>query len=189
MQLWVSSDSGDHWEKVAATTPDRPSFTFRASRDGEFWFAVRTLDVKNRLFPADDADVEPNMKVFVDTLAPQINLEGLPRRGSSASVRWEVIDDRLDLDSLVLEYQRVGAAEWSRAPIQRPARIGRQIWDAGTAEPLKVRMSASDKAGNVKVVALSLPDGLPRGASSSASSDPVRPERASASRHLRLDRK
>jgi hypothetical protein len=81
VQLWVSSDNGEHWEKVDTTTPDRPSFTFKAPRDGEFWFAVRTLDVKNRLIPADDADVEPNMKVLVDTVPPKLTLEGLPRRG------------------------------------------------------------------------------------------------------------
>ncbi len=75
VQLWASSDGGGKWEKVDTTTPDRPSFTFRAPRDGEFWFAVRTVDTKGRLFPADDVDVEPNMKVLVDTVPPQVRLE------------------------------------------------------------------------------------------------------------------
>ena len=175
VQLWVSSDGGGRWEKVDSTTPDRPSFTFRAPRDGEFWFAVRTVDTKNRLFPADDVDVEPNMKVLVDTVPPQINLEALPRRGSLASVRWEVVDDRLDLGSFLLEYQTVGASEWAQVAIRKPGRIGRETWDAGTAEPLKVRMSASDKAGNTKVVALALPDGLPGGNSASSSGEPTDP--------------
>jgi hypothetical protein len=171
VQLWVSSDGGGRWEKVDTTTPDRPSFTFRAPRDGEFWFAVRTLDTKNRLFPADDVDVEPNMKVVVDTVPPQVNLEGLPRRGSIASVRWEVVDDRLDLGSFLLEYQTMGASEWAQVPIRKPARIGRETWDAGTSEPLKVRLSVADKAGNVKVVSLALPDGVPGSGPTSASGD------------------
>ena len=175
VQLWASSDGGGRWEKVDSTTPDRPSFTFRAPRDGEFWFAVRTLDTKNRLFPADDADVEPNMKVLVDTVPPKVNLEGQPRRGSIASVRWEVVDDRLDLGSFLLEYQTVGASEWGQVAIQKPGRIGRETWDAGTAEPLKVRLSVGDKAGNTKVVALALPDGLPNGGSTSPTGEPSDP--------------
>jgi hypothetical protein len=175
VQLWVSSDAGGHWEKIDTTTPDRPKFTFRATRDGDFWFAVRTLDTKNRLFPADDGNVEPNMKVIVDTVPPQLSLEGLPRRGNVASVRWEVVDDRLDLGSFLLEYQAVGASEWAQVTVRNPARIGRETWDAGTAEPLKVRMTVADKAGNSKVVALGLPDGLPNRGSASNSGDLLDP--------------
>ena len=168
VQLWVSSDFGATWERTDATTPDRPSFTFRSQKDGEYWFAVRTLDTKNRLSPADDLEVEPIIKVIVDTVPPQLNLEGLPRRGSVASVRWEVVEDRLDPGAFFLEYMAVGSADWSQATVRKPTRIGRESWDAGTAEALKVRMSVSDRAGNVKVVSLNLPDGLPRGNSESA---------------------
>lgn len=175
VQLWASSDGGGRWDKVDTTTPDRPSFTFKAPRDGEFWFAVRTVDTKGRLFPADDADVEPNIKVLVDTVPPQVRLEALPRRGSIASVRWEVIDDRLDLGSLLLEYQTIGASEWSTVPIRKPGRIGRETWDAGTAEPIKVRMTAADKVGNSRSVALQLSDGVPRGGSIDDPSDPTIP--------------
>ena len=175
VQLWVSSDGGGRWDKVDTMTPDRPSFTFRAPRDGEFWFAVRTVDIKGRLFPSDDVDIEPNMKVLVDTVSPKVSLEDQPRRGSLASVRWEIIDDRLDLGSLVLEYQTAGALEWSQVTIRKPGRIGRETWDAGTAEPLKVRMTVADKAGNSSVVTLPLPDGLPRGASGGSTLDPSDP--------------
>jgi len=178
VQLWVSNEGRGPWEKVDTTTPDRPSFTFRASRDGEFWFAVRTVDTKGRLFPSDDEDVEPNMKVLVDTIPPQLRLEGLARRGSLASVRWEVIEDRLDLGSFLLEYQAVGASEWASVPIGKPARIGRETWDAGTAEPLKVRMTVADKAGNTKLMSLSLPDGLPRGNVNEPSDPTIPPPRS-----------
>ena len=171
VQLWASSDNGARWDKVDTTTPDRPSFIFRAPRDGEFWFAVRTVDTKGRLFPADDADVEPNMKVLVDTLAPRVTLTALPRRGSVASIRWEVVDERLDLGSLLLEYQTAGASEWSTVQIHKPGRIGRETWDAGTAEPLKVRMTAADRAGNSTTVNLPLPDGVPRGGSDDGPAD------------------
>ncbi len=78
------------------------------------------------------------MKVVVDTFPPTLLLEPDERRGSTASVRWEVKDENLDLKSLVVEYQVEGAGSWRRVPIGRPKLIGGQQWDAGTAEALKV---------------------------------------------------
>src|SRR5437762_8290748 len=66
LQLWVSGDTGRTWSQQAATTPDHPAFTFRCERDGEYWLAVRTVDTEGRLHPADDARIQPSMKVVVD---------------------------------------------------------------------------------------------------------------------------
>src|SRR5437660_6519723 len=89
VQLWVSEDSGFAWKLDSRTSPDQPAFIFRAPRDAEYWFAVRTVDTKGRLFPANDKTVEPNMKVVVDTVPPSLIVEPRGRRGSQASVRWE----------------------------------------------------------------------------------------------------
>ncbi|GAC1470164.1 MAG: hypothetical protein NVSMB9_14970 [Isosphaeraceae bacterium] len=161
VQLWVSEDSGYTWKTSSRTVPSRPSFTFRASRDAEYWFAVRTLDSRGRLFPGEDEKVEPSMKVIVDTTPPSLVLEPDARRGSLAAVRWEIRDEYLDLKSLVLEYQVEGGRDWRNLPIRRPALMGVQNWDAGTAEPLKVRASVSDKAGNVTESLITLAEGTP----------------------------
>jgi hypothetical protein len=42
-----------------------------------------------------DTTVEPNLRVINDTLAPSLLLEPDGRRGSTASVRWEVKDENL----------------------------------------------------------------------------------------------
>jgi len=162
VQLWVSRDSGFGWERTSTTTPDNPAFTFRAARDGEYWFAVRTLDSKGQIYPSADETVEPSMKVVVDTTPPTLMLESDGRRGSLAAVRWEVRDEHLDLKSLVVEYQAEGVRDWRSVPIRRPALIGSENWDAGTADPLKVRASVADKAGNVAEMVINLPDGTPR---------------------------
>ena len=134
LHLLVSEDLGYHWSPRSKTYPDHPTFTFRAAHDGEFWFAVQTLTTDGKVSPSLDATVEPNLKVVVDTFRPSLLLEPDERRGSLASVRWEVKDENLDLKSLVLEYQVEGAAAWQRVPIKRPRLIGAQQWDAGTAE-------------------------------------------------------
>lgn len=180
VQLWVSEDSGFTWKTVSRTTPDRPAFTFRAARDAEFWFAVRTLDNKGVLYPGEDDRVEPSMKVVVDTTVPSILLEPDGRRGSIASVRWEVKDEHLDLKSLVIEYQAEGARDWRQVPIRRPGLIGTETWDAGTAEPVKVRASVSDRAGNLGEFSLLLSDGTPTNPSLAARNTDV-PDYAAAS--------
>ncbi len=159
VQLWVSSDGGNRWDKVDTTSPEKPFFNFTARSDGEYWFAVRTVDTQGRLYPADDIDVEPNMKVIIDTKPPTMILEARPRRGNVASVGWTLADEHLDLGTLVLEYQAEGARDWAQVPIRKRARKGGETWDAGTAEAIRVRGSVSDEAGNTKAVALSLPDG------------------------------
>ncbi len=171
IQLVASSDSGGHWEIIDSTTPDRPSFRFKAPRDGEYWFAVRTLDTKNRLSPPDDAEIEPNMKVVVDTVLPIIHLEALPRRGSTVAVRWDLIDDRIDLSSLKLEFQVVGSPEWNSVTLRKPSRISSESWDAGTSEPIRVRMSVLDKAENARSVVVTMADGKPRNRASSDAGD------------------
>jgi hypothetical protein len=161
VRLYSSEDSGYHWEIASRTVPDRPAFTFRASHDGEYWFAVRTVDLQGNLFPGKDEKVEPSMKVVVDTTAPSLILEPDGRRGSLAAVRWEIKDEHLDLKTLSLEYQVEGARDWRQVPIQRFSLIGRERWDAGSASPLKVRASVADKAGNTAEQIISLPEGTP----------------------------
>jgi hypothetical protein len=161
VQLWVSDDSGFTWKPNSRTNVDRPSFTFRASRDAEYWFAVRTMDTAGKLYPSEDESVEPSMKVIVDTTPPSLLLEPDGRRGSRVAVRWEVRDEHLDLNSLVLEYQAEGAREWRQVPIRRKSLIGSETWEAGTAEPLKVRGSIADKAGNKAEETIAISEGTP----------------------------
>ncbi|MHB1557756.1 MAG: hypothetical protein ACYC61_09770, partial [Isosphaeraceae bacterium] len=157
--LLASDDQGETWVPTSRTDPSHPAFSYRASHDGEFWFTVQTRTLDNKISPSLDSHVVPRMKVVIDTEKPTLSLEPDSRRGSVARVRWEAKDRNLDLRSLILEYQVEGVGVWNRVPISNPKVIGARAWDAGTSEPLKVRMSVSDRAGNVAEVVASLPDG------------------------------
>ncbi|WP_422925101.1 hypothetical protein [Singulisphaera sp. PoT] len=159
VQLWYSEDKGDSWKQGPTATPDRPSFTFKAPRDAEYWFTVRTLDIKGKLYPGDDDEVEPKMKVVVDSTPPILRLDSHGRKGTKASVRWEVKDRNLDQSTLVIEYQPEGIHEWRRIPKVNFALLGSVEWDAGTAEALHVRASISDRAGNTTEENVDLPEG------------------------------
>lgn len=159
IQLWASSDRGAHWSRVGVTTPGEPTFEFTAKADGVYWFAARRVDMEGRLFPSDDAAIEPNMKVTIDTKKPTMTITPRARRANVASIEWDVADEGLDLDTLAFDYQVEGSAEWAPVPIQKPARIGVESWDAGTSQPLKVRGTVSDRAKNRQEVTIALPDG------------------------------
>jgi hypothetical protein len=159
LHLMFSEDQGYHWRGSSKTFPDHPTFTFRSSHDGEYWFAVRKVTTDGKVSPKLDSTVEPNLKVIVDTFPPTLSLDPDKRRGSLASVRWEAKDENLDVKSLVVEYQVEGVGVWRKVPIKKPKLIGGQQWDAGTAEALHVRASVADKAGNVAEAMIDLPEG------------------------------
>ena len=53
VRLYVSSNQGQVWQTVANAQPggnDR-SFTFKAERDGWYWFSVQTVDHEQRAYP------------------------------------------------------------------------------------------------------------------------------------------
>jgi hypothetical protein len=160
--LYVSDDHGANWKKSTRTTPDSLEFQVRVPRDGEYWFAVQTVDVDGKLYPSGDKQVEPTLCVIVDATKPIITLEPVPRRGSDAGVRWEVQDSHLLLNTLMLEYQSEGAADWRQVPLDTSEYklIGVKMWDAGTADVIRARMSVRDRAGNIKSIEQILPDGL-----------------------------
>ena len=158
VQLWSSSDRGASWKQVAVTTPDRPLFNFTARSDGLFWFAARRVDAQGRLFPADDADIEPNMKVTIDTKKPTMTIDPRTRRGNVATIEWDVTDETaIDLTTLAFDFQVEGSTDWQPIPLDKQARIGVQPWDAGTSQPIKIRGVVSDLAKNQQVVVINLP--------------------------------
>ena len=162
MILFVSDDAGASYRNAGRTTPTDPRFSFRAPRDGEYWFAIKTVDTRGKEYPAGSGQAEPSLKVIVDATKPTIMLQPKGRRGSQAAVGWEVKDENLALRSMILEYQAEGARDWRQVPMKTDdfRFIGEKSWDAGTADPVRVRLTIRDRAGNSNSVEETLPEGL-----------------------------
>lgn len=62
-QLYVSTDRGETWQHHQSVGVDANRFEFKTETDGEFWFAVRTLDSQNKFHPEE---FRPGLKVIVD---------------------------------------------------------------------------------------------------------------------------
>lgn len=146
--LHVSEDMGRSFKQVGTALPGDKGFTFTARRDGWYYFQVQTQDVERRLYPPTIDGTQPGLRVFVDTLPPDVKVHaqtGLPR--GQVGVDWDIRDEALDVSSLRLEY-RVPGQFWQERQIQRNA-IGQVRWDVTGSEALEVRLQAKDKAGNL----------------------------------------
>ncbi len=150
IRLYQSEDQGQTWQLAKAVDPKMGRFDYRATRDGEFWFAVRTLDARNQLYPAGDIN-EAGLQVVIDTAKPDldVHLQGTP--GGRVQLSWEAIDSNLDVSTLKLEFLQTGTIQWETVRVQ-PAAAGQTSWTAPERGFVTVRGSIADRAGNVQQV-------------------------------------
>jgi hypothetical protein len=148
IQLYVSTDRGKTWSPVVAATPDQRFFDFRATQDGLYWFAVRTIDLENKAYPQAIDSFRPGLKVMVDTQPPVVRLRALPSRDGEVGVEWDVRDENLLPTGVRLEYRMPGTIPWTPLVGELPA-SGQRYWRPGTNGAVDVRLAAEDRAGNV----------------------------------------
>jgi len=79
VQLFVSTDRGVQWRFYTRVPPSQRYFMFRAPTDGEYWFAVRTVDRFGRTLP--EKITAPGLRVLVDTRSSE-KQEGLSGQAS-----------------------------------------------------------------------------------------------------------
>ncbi len=159
VQLYVATNGGK-WEKYTASPPDVPAdkrfFTFRTDKDGEFCFAVRTMDTRGNLIPDSDAAMTVGLRVVVDSEVPRIDLRSASRGGREVGVEWEVADRNLDLDTLRLEYRSESQETWQSVPGVVPKFVGQATWTPEVAGRISVRCQVQDKAQNLGIQSIEL---------------------------------
>lgn len=69
VQLHVSEDHGRSWRLYEEAQPEQGSFAFRAMHDGEYWFLVRSVDRRGRIWPEGPAQAE--LRVVVGNVHAQ----------------------------------------------------------------------------------------------------------------------
>jgi hypothetical protein len=161
VQLFISEDLGRTWRQFASAAPSEGGFGFQATRDGTYWFAVRTIDFAGRGYPATPEQTQPGLilKVVVDTAPPAVNLRPIGGQdASSVGVEWQVRDEYLDLESLRLDYRPANTNIWQPINCDRLA-TAQRVWNPQTNSPLDVRLSVSDLAGNRQEAIVSVTPG------------------------------
>jgi len=151
VQLLLSRTGANDWATLEEAEPNVQGFSYHAPEDGEYWFALRHLDRRGQPWP--NANVQPQMRIVVDTMPPKLTLEGSPDATGEMILRYEARDANLQANSLMLEVRGVGS-QWAplRLPtpdIAQPNRlVGRVRWRPPTsAESIEVRGVITDRAG------------------------------------------
>ena len=146
IRLFQSRNGGLEWQHVQTVAPDAGRFEFKAPADGEYWFAVRTVDGANQLHP-DANVVEPGLIVVVDRTAPDLQLLLQQSEAGKVQLSWSVSDANLDLTKLTLEFSQAGS-DWQPVSVKAQA-AGQTNWSVPNGGQVSVRGSATDRAGNV----------------------------------------
>lgn len=143
IELHVSTDQGQDWTLEQTVEPSAGKFSFEAAANGEYWFAVRTLDRNNKRYP--DGPLQPGLKVIVDSVAPTVDVNVEPLGRDRVSLSWDATDDNLDLSALSIEWRDAASPQWQPVSIL-PAASGQTSWSA--RGQVEVRATVRDLAGN-----------------------------------------
>jgi hypothetical protein len=143
IELHVSTDQGQDWTHEQTVEPSAGKFSFEAASNGEYWFAVRTLDRNNKRYP--DGPLHAGLKVIVDSIAPTVDVNVEPLGRDRVSLSWDATDDNLDLGGLSIEWRDAASSQWQPVSIL-PAASGQTSWSA--RGQVEVRATVRDLAGN-----------------------------------------
>lgn len=147
--LFVSKDRGASWHKISEAKPHVKAFTYHAEADGEYMFAIRTVDAQGQAWPAGPYQAE--LRVIVDTTMPLIDeFRGELLSDGRVAIRWHATDLNLDPNSWRVEFQSTPTAAWQQVPVDNPA-SGQMLWQVAGTAPAALRATVLDWAGNSAV--------------------------------------
>jgi hypothetical protein len=163
VQLYYSEDLGQTWNFHSRQPISGKEFPFAAKDDGEYWFAIKTLDRHRRLLP--DGDVQPELKIIVDSNKPDLNFQIESDAAGRVVCRWQATDAGLDSSSFEIRYRATEGPmpsngrideTWKSVPVQLQNKLKGETWADQLAwwpetdeRQLEVQIQIADKAGNL----------------------------------------
>jgi hypothetical protein len=157
VQLLVSHDNGAHWQLYARTQPNQKQIPFRTATDGEYWFAIRTVDRAGKLHP--ETISAPGLRVFVDTTPPGMKLTAQCGQAGQINVQWQISELHPKPDSLSLQYRALPDGPWQTVAIgEKNSSVSDGVqagevswWPQPGSREIQIRAEVSDAAGNKSV--------------------------------------
>ncbi|MCA9115725.1 MAG: hypothetical protein KDA79_11620, partial [Planctomycetaceae bacterium] len=146
IRLFLSRDRGSRWLTAQTVSPRTGRFDFQAPEDGEYWFAVRTVDARNQLHPRIPVNA-PELQVIVDTTRPELSIQLTEIQPGRVGLAWQLSDQNLDPSTLRLEYRDGRSDRWQQVVIS-PKPSGNTAWTLAAGGMVQVRGSVQDLAGN-----------------------------------------
>lgn len=145
IQLHVSRDRGRQWFHMQSVEPQSGRFDFRAEADGEYWFAVRTIDRQGQMHPG--GELQLGLSVVVDTRKPVLRIDLAQVAPGRVSLSWTAVDDNIDPRSVRLEFSQSGLPDWQPVAVRSSA-ADQTEWTVPSGGTVAVHGWARDLAGN-----------------------------------------
>jgi hypothetical protein len=151
VSLHYALNGENTWYLAAVATPDQDRFVFTAKDDGLYWFTIVDEDLQGHKNPDDLTKTPPDLKVIIDTVPPRVQFsrtDDCIRKGESITVVWTV-EDKNPNENLTKVHFKTRAADsvWKEVSLPATSKYGVRF-NSSTMEPVIVRVSAFDMAGN-----------------------------------------
>lgn len=162
VHLYTSANQGATWEFLNRQPTTADEFPFQANGEGEYWFAIKTLDRNRRLLPLGDP--QPELRIIVDTTLPKLEMTAAADPAGRIVCRWNASDLYLKPETLQLQYKPTFAGgpaaavdtQWQSVTVNTPTYAPGGIyvdqlafWPETNVQTLDVRIAIADQAGNV----------------------------------------
>lgn len=112
--LLVSMNHGKTWKQHQQLSPDQKQFSFKAHRDGEFWFCTRT-NLQKHVVPLK---LQPEVRIYVDTKHPRINLRAEISAESEVILHSQILDPTIAPHTVKAEMKTTPESAWQPFPLE-----------------------------------------------------------------------
>lgn len=157
VQLYLSTDQGKSWRFYGRQKTNQEEFAFQAEEDGEYWFALKTLNRDRQLLPSGDP--QPELKIIVDSKKPVLDFRIQTDSAGRVICRWQAKDPNLLAGSLKMFYQPIQSdgtlKRWVRVPVELRGQVRNGVysdqigwWPETTESMVNVAVEIQDAAGN-----------------------------------------
>jgi hypothetical protein len=148
--LYVARNGENTWYEKGSVLPAQDYFIFTAEDDGLYWFTIVDVDLQARRTPDDLTKTPPDLKVIFDQVKPRIQF--IPaqcyRIGETIHVVWAVDDKNPDDHKTRVHFKPESSDKgWREVSLPSISKSGVEF-SASTLEPVSVRVTAFDMAGN-----------------------------------------
>jgi hypothetical protein len=146
VQLCVKEGPHAPWHVEDKAPGTQSMFTFRTSKEGEYWFNLVIVDRAGRAVPGDVAKEAPGLVVVVDSTPPQIEAENVATVPEGQKIHCEILDANPDPSKTSFLYQTRDQNWWPLNPIAGQSDVFLIPIQAATTG--MIRIVARDLAGN-----------------------------------------
>ena len=149
IHLYVKEQASAPWVLRDKGSGDQKTFRFQAPRDGEYWFAMVTVDKQGRSFPRDLQSEGPGLVIVIDTLKPTIHMKNGGDTPEGQLVQCDVQDANMDNARFRFFFQSGDKVFRPLDPV--PGKAGLFCIPRQAVTTGMVRFVAQDLAGNQAV--------------------------------------